>query len=439
MSPFIPVATPQFLLVLLASVGMHGLLTGATKKYSRWSWAFGIFSIIGVSLFIFLFIPPSLLNPDTRWEIEHVKLAAAVTITGTLAILIPLGVFVPGKREKWIKPVLMPLAIILAGFCAHYYQYPIWSETPVMPETSSTAALPRTPLYRVIRHSSGQAIHAASIRTPLTFGGNLPMWAGCYDSQGADSFTLVRTAEILKALDSKSFAWNGLALPLTDPEALSSPLLDAMAVGTVISDDPGLLSGPHMVLDPDEYELVHTGALNIYQRQNCLPRWYLASRILTAEDHSSAFSLLKETTILDDNPGVVLELVDGAPIPNPVDYKGGGQLTIVSEDPQYIEFNVNPDQSTYLVLADSYHPQWHAFVDGEETTVYPANGAYRAVYVPAGMHTVDFRYIPRDFQIGAIISGSTLLLLLAGCGLEFILRRKTVPIVSQSDLNEVPD
>jgi uncharacterized membrane protein YfhO len=43
-------------------------------------------------------------------------------------------------------------------------------------------------------------------------------------------------------------------------------------------------------------------------------------------------------------------------------------------------------------------------VDGQETPIYRANYLFRAVYVPAGQHSVDFVYRPRAFRLGLLIS-----------------------------------
>jgi uncharacterized membrane protein YfhO len=64
-----------------------------------------------------------------------------------------------------------------------------------------------------------------------------------------------------------------------------------------------------------------------------------------------------------------------------------------------------------LVLADSYDPGWKAFVDGEEALIQRANLFFRAVPLPAGDHTVEFRYEPRSFTVGFRISVLTLIAL----------------------------
>jgi uncharacterized membrane protein YfhO len=50
-------------------------------------------------------------------------------------------------------------------------------------------------------------------------------------------------------------------------------------------------------------------------------------------------------------------------------------------------------------------------VDGKENKIYRANYVLRAVFVPSGKHTVEFKYDPWSFKIGAIISLLTLIVL----------------------------
>ena len=45
-----------------------------------------------------------------------------------------------------------------------------------------------------------------------------------------------------------------------------------------------------------------------------------------------------------------------------------------------------------LVYCENYHENWRAFVDGRETEMYRANYLWRAAFVPAGEHIVEFRY-----------------------------------------------
>ncbi len=63
----------------------------------------------------------------------------------------------------------------------------------------------------------------------------------------------------------------------------------------------------------------------------------------------------------------------------------------------------------YLVLLDSYSPDWEAAVDGGPATIYRANVLYRTVPIGPGHHLVDFRYRPWAVQVGLAFSLAGLL------------------------------
>jgi hypothetical protein len=71
-----------------------------------------------------------------------------------------------------------------------------------------------------------------------------------------------------------------------------------------------------------------------------------------------------------------------------------------------------------LVLLDAYDPGWTATVDGSPAPVTRANVGFRSVEVPAGHHTVAWKYMPRGFRSGLAVS-----LLAAALCLALLLRR----------------
>jgi uncharacterized membrane protein YfhO len=56
------------------------------------------------------------------------------------------------------------------------------------------------------------------------------------------------------------------------------------------------------------------------------------------------------------------------------------------------------------VLTDVYFPGWKATVDGHEAPIQQVDYLLRGVRVPAGAHTVEFRYEPASFTAGWIVS-----------------------------------
>ena len=87
---------------------------------------------------------------------------------------------------------------------------------------------------------------------------------------------------------------------------------------------------------------------------------------------------------------------------------------------QTTSLEVETDCDGYLVLADPYFVGWIATLDGVNTPVRRYRNALRAVYVPAGESTVEFRYEPNSVIWGAWFTGLGFLLCIgAGAWLKF--------------------
>ena len=71
-------------------------------------------------------------------------------------------------------------------------------------------------------------------------------------------------------------------------------------------------------------------------------------------------------------------------------------------------------QERVAVFSEIYYPKgWTAYIDGKETEHVCADYILRAVKIPQGEHTVEFRFAPKSVKIGSIIAAiaSSLILL----------------------------
>lgn len=61
-----------------------------------------------------------------------------------------------------------------------------------------------------------------------------------------------------------------------------------------------------------------------------------------------------------------------------------------------------------VVFSETWYPGWKVLVDGKPATLLRADAYLMAVAVPAGLHQVEFRFEPRSFQRGMMVSFVTL-------------------------------
>jgi hypothetical protein len=106
-----------------------------------------------------------------------------------------------------------------------------------------------------------------------------------------------------------------------------------------------------------------------------------------------------------------------APPPEPSGTPGPGDLaaaSILEERRSRVSIRASaPAEGGYLVLTDSFDPNWVATVDGGAASILRANGLFRAVRIAPGTHTIVFEYRSRWFLAGAWLSGLGILLFVA--------------------------
>lgn len=109
---------------------------------------------------------------------------------------------------------------------------------------------------------------------------------------------------------------------------------------------------------------------------------------------------------------VLLESQDLSEVENcdPSD-ANSASIDLTMERNNRLSFQINASSDGWFLLADSYYPGWRAFINGEETEIYAADLAFRAIQLPKGNHEVEFVYQPTSFYLGAGISGLTLAIL----------------------------
>ena len=91
-----------------------------------------------------------------------------------------------------------------------------------------------------------------------------------------------------------------------------------------------------------------------------------------------------------------------------------GTAKITHEEPERVEVEVIAKTPGYLFLADSFDPGWSATANGRAVPIRPAILAFRAVFLPAGPHTVVFSYRPAGFVKGLMVTGLGSMLALVG-------------------------
>ena len=153
---------------------------------------------------------------------------------------------------------------------------------------------------------------------------------------------------------------------------------------------------------------------------------WMAERVVMADD---ADMELADLGMLKENPRTAIFGSAAAEGDGQVELTpGSGTISLTSYEANALSYEAETDGGV-AVFSDIYYPGWQCTVDGEPTQVLRANYVLRAIVLPAGRHTVEFRFDPQSLHTTEAIANTSLvalvLLLLALVGWEIYRRRKS--------------
>jgi len=148
--------------------------------------------------------------------------------------------------------------------------------------------------------------------------------------------------------------------------------------------------------------------LQVFENPNALPRAYIVHEWIVEKDEGNLDRMIlkdpfnpKRQVALFEDPGIK-PTTDSTLAP----YESAD---IEAYENNRILIKTTSRAEGILVLADNWYPAWKAFLDGREVKVYRANGAFRGIVLPAGQHTVEYKYISSTQKTGRFLTLAGLL------------------------------
>lgn len=142
----------------------------------------------------------------------------------------------------------------------------------------------------------------------------------------------------------------------------------------------------------------------ILENTSVMPRVMLFDNYIMEKDYRKALVLLKSG--FDFRNSVIL---DSKPISVNLSKSTEDSAQISSYYPNEVIVDVKSTGNSLLMLTDTYYPGWEVFVDHIKSNLLVADGIYRAVEIPPGVHQVRFLYNPLSFKIGVLLSTLSLM------------------------------
>jgi len=224
-----------------------------------------------------------------------------------------------------------------------------------------------------------------------------------YEIAGSD-FPSRRYTELVQALGGKLYGHNRIVFSTFQPQ-----LIKLTNVKYIIAsvEPEGLPRGQLK-------EVYRNSSVRVYEYLSYLPRAYVVHQVKTVNEDAQILEMLTLSTF-DPSSQIIIEEPPPARLPRNASSLND-QVQIVQYQPQQVSIQVELAENGFLFLSDAYYPGWQAFVNGEESKIYRANYAFRAIHLLKGKHLVEFVYTPTGFKLGLAITltGLTLTLIILG-------------------------
>jgi len=158
----------------------------------------------------------------------------------------------------------------------------------------------------------------------------------------------------------------------------------------------------------------------VLRNRTVLPKAWLVSQAIVETIPERRCAILNSSTQFDPARFALVEAPPGLPL------AGGatGTAAVTRYESDRIQVEVHAVANALLVLGEKYFKGWNATIDGSNTPIVQVDHVLRGVYLPAGTHTVEFRFDPFPFKVGKILTLASFLLFAAMLLREWLMKKR---------------
>jgi hypothetical protein len=305
-----------------------------------------------------------------------------------LAVVVAAALLVARRRE--LAVVLLVGAVLFEAGVHGATWYPYVRESE---------AYPRLPFADAVGARGGRMMRVAAEHTQLgPFPPDLPLQYRLSDAQGQDVLFPAVYDRYLRLIEDfgNYVSDTNTAPPLTDPRRLESPLVKALDVRTAVVE-------PAVAMPPGSQRVASDG-IDAYAVSSPGPAVLVPRAEPATEDE-----MWRRIADPAWDPTASAAVVG---LPEPV--RGGrGSVTELVRSDDGDEWRVDAPRGGLLRVSGNYDDGWKATIDGRGAPVLLADGIFRSVVVPPGMHVVRFAYANRAEHRGRILGALGLVVVVA--------------------------
>ncbi|MEO8426896.1 MAG: hypothetical protein ABI651_07275 [Verrucomicrobiota bacterium] len=365
-----------------------------------------------------VFFPPQLAAPIAAFSLKEVSWYVLFLALSLIGFLLLLSGWFRSDRAKWAGLTLGIVLVMDLGranlpWIVHYNYLERYASDPVLDilrdkpyEHRVVAPKFQTPsqfaFFQQIYY-----LHWLQYRFPY------------YNIQSLDIIQMPRLPEDIAAFQGALgnsparlwqltntrylLAWIGL-LPAINQQL--DPELQRFKLHTAFELYQKVTNGPILVRTNT------TGPFALIEFTGALPRAKLYSNWQVS---TNDMATLQQLTSTNFNPTQSVLVAGQLPTaPNNSTNQNAGTVTFKSYEPKRIILEADAAKPSVLLLNDRYDPQWNVWVDGRRDTLLRCNFHMHGVFLPAGKHTVEFRFEPPNGSFYISLAAIALGLFLCG-------------------------
>jgi hypothetical protein len=232
---------------------------------------------------------------------------------------------------------------------------------------------------------------------------NRALLTGLEDIEGYNPVHVARYGDLVDALNGQAQNYHQTDIY---PSGLNSPLVDLLNVRYIIM--PATLASDEVAppLTRDLKRVYADAVVQIFENPTAYPRaWIVHAAQQVAP--GSAIATLTSQSSPDLRSVAILEAAP-PPLDLPSDTSASpDSVSLTRVDGAHLQLNVDARAAGLVVASEIAYPAWHATLDGQPVPILTADGALRAVSVPAGQHVIEMTYQSPALTAGLGISAFT--------------------------------
>ena len=218
-------------------------------------------------------------------------------------------------------------------------------------------------------------------------------WMPLLEFTKTKSFTQRLSADYIKAFMTRE---NSNKPGILRDLQLNAPIFDSFVFD--ISAVNYLLS-ENKLPEAENLELIYKNKqFYLYRNQRAWPYFYFADRIETIGTYNDLYNAEQGVAYLWKGDEFTASL-----LPKMLPVKSR-KVELIKFEYGDMEFKYSSHEQEFLVIADSWHPNWRATVNDADTPIVRTNGIFKGILLPPGEGTVHFFFDNTPYLPGIWVS-----------------------------------